>query len=545
MQFLSCGFQLGRRRRRSRAVALASAAIAAVALTGAPAGADLIDEAPLAPTWGFDVFTLGDATVVGNENEGSHAIGGNLAVAPGAVYNVGNAGRSRYSADGDPAPTALYVRGRALFPAGTIRVLGNQFARVLDVSNASVNQAGNITRVTSATPGVPGMVEIQTPQPATTVSAVPTNAIDFEAAFASLRQTASRLSTCASNVTPQTANGDPLVWPDRGTVTAYLRLEEGRTNVLELTAEQLRSLDGITFRNRVPDDATLLINVRGWTTGSWRVPNFAGIGREEARRILLNFGDATEIVLAAGSATVEGTIYAPSANVSLLTSSNVEGHIASAGLSHTGGGEIHDAPFESLLSCASPDPPCPPPGPTPDPTPDPTPEPTPGPTPTPTPTPEPTPDPTPTPVPTPESTPSTTPNCDQPSLTITKSASRSRVGAGDTVRYTLAVRNRRRAVAVNARICDRLPSRLSVVRTGGGTLSRGKRLCWRVARIARDRIVRRSFVARVDRDAPRGARIRNVATVDTSQVPGTDARAQRTVRVVRAVVRRRVTPVTG
>lgn len=526
MQHASRGSDRSGKRRRRRALVVASA-LGVGLVAAAPASADLVDFDPLAPLMGFDVFTAGDATILGNENEGTHAVGGNLIALPGAVYNVGNSGTGGYTAAGDPVPTGLYVRGRAVFPGGITRVTAGQYARILDVSGASVSSAGGITTVESSTVGVPGAVEIQTAQPPASVSAVPSNAVDFEGAFATLRDNATELATCEPNLTLQQANGDPLEWPASGTVTGYLELRLGETNVLSLTSAQLRSLDGLTFRNGLPDGTTLLVNVTDWTTGSWTVPNFAGIGRTEAGRIVWNFGAATEIVLAPGSATLEGTVYAPSAQVSLLTGSNVEGHIASAGLSHTGGGEIHDSPSLPLISCTTPETPEPPLPPQP-------------------PVFPPTPVVPPVTVVPPPTVPTDTDDEPAPEFTLSKRASRTRLTAGDTLRYTLTVRNRGDLTALRARICDDLPARLSLVNRGGGTLTRGQRLCWRVARIASGQTVRRTFTARIDRDARRGITIVNHATVNTEQVTGVDARARRTVRVVRAAATRpTVSKVTG
>ena len=178
------------------------------------------------------------------------------------------------------------------------------------------------------------------------------------------------------------------------TVNPYLRLTSG-LNVWRPTAAQLRKLGTITFRS-MPSDATLVIAVPDWTTGTWDAPNFSGIGITQAKRILIALPNATTFTLDPSSATVEGTILAPRAAVSLQTRSNVEGSVIAASFSHTGCGEIHHAPFEG----AEPPPPTPTPTPTPTPSPTPTPEshrprrrrrptPTPSPSPTPTPTPEP------------------------------------------------------------------------------------------------------------------------------------------------------------
>ena len=112
-----------------------------------------------------------------------------------------------------------------------------------------------------------------------------------------------------------------------------------------------------------------------------------------------------------------------------------------------------------------------------------------------------------------------------PRLTLRKLADLSVVTAGRTLRYTLVVSDRSRVRAVGARLCDRLPGRVTLVSRGGGRLSAGQ-VCWRLAGIRPRGTTRRSIVVRVDRDV-RGGTIVNRATV-------TIGRSRATRRVIRA-----------
>lgn len=117
-------------------------------------------------------------------------------------------------------------------------------------------------------------------------------------------------------------------------------------------------------------------------------------------------------------------------------------------------------------------------------------------------------------------------------LKLTKRASRRVVTAGGHVRFTLVVRNVGRATARNARVCDRLPDRVTVLGRSGGELAGGK-VCWSVRAIGVGRAKTRSLTLRVDRDAPAGT-ITNRAT---AQLSGQRAvHAARTVKVRKAAV---------
>ncbi len=250
--------------------------------------------------------------------------------------------------------------------------------------------------------------------------------MDFPSLFGTYRDRADLMASCANTVVLRDAAGDPL--PDQDDLPAgsqiYIELTEGRTNVLRLTGEQLDDIAGLTFRNQPSADTPLLIDVD--TTGTdgefvWHTPNMAGVSGANAPYILWNFADATDITIADGD-SVEGTVFAPRADLTDLDPANLEGDVIVHSLvagplaGEPGGpanaGEIHYFPFDADLRCDTGTDPTPTPSdptssptdptPTPsDPTSDPT-DPTPSPT-DPTPTTGPT-DPTPTPSPT-DSTP--------------------------------------------------------------------------------------------------------------------------------------------
>ncbi|HEY6891037.1 MAG TPA: choice-of-anchor A family protein, partial [Solirubrobacter sp.] len=301
-------------RRRRRALASASLLLAlAVPATASAA-------VPLSAARGFTVFTAGDATVTANENDGSLAAGGDLVLPAGGDYRVGNNAKSAFTASGTSSPTALYVGGTARINGGKLTVNGNQYARVVNSTGLNGAKSGGTASITPTT-GT-GSIAINTPQATTTMFGAPANAVNFTSAFTSLRAEADTYATYANDLSVKNASGGTLDWTT-ATVNPYITPTSG-TNVWRLTSDQLRRLGTITFRS-MPSSATLLIVVTDWTTGTWKAPNFSGIGIAAADQIVIDFPTATALTLSADSATVEGSILAPRAAVSLLTHSNVEG----------------------------------------------------------------------------------------------------------------------------------------------------------------------------------------------------------------------------
>ncbi|MEU7611218.1 choice-of-anchor A family protein [Micromonospora sp. NPDC049204] len=351
---------------------------------------------PVAGTQGFLVMTAGDARLLGAENEGTIAVGGNLSF---GNYQVAGQSAGTFVVPPDSNPTALVVGGRVDFaasvPGSRLQVLQNGYVKIGDLTGTFVrdtdnNAAAVNTRVLpvndyEASP----RVELVTRQPVASVG--PSSPLDFVGAFEGFRATATSLATCQQNVVLTTPEGAPLPRPVPPGSNAVVNLAPGVTNVLNLSASDLANISVLTFADQPTADTPLLVNVDTSGVGDafvWRAPNFAGIGGEQARYILFNLPTATSVTLTDDSATIEGTIYAPNAALNAATNANIEGSVISRTLTHDGG-EIHDFPFSSLLNCSQPSPTPTASTPTPTPT-TPTPTPT-GPTPTPTlPTPTPT-----------------------------------------------------------------------------------------------------------------------------------------------------------
>jgi choice-of-anchor A domain-containing protein/uncharacterized repeat protein (TIGR01451 family) len=313
---------------------------------------------PVAAALGFGVFTEGNANVVTNENEGTMAVGGDLSF---GNYQLANNTAGSFIVPGDAQPSALVVGGQINF-AGSVggsrlQVLSNGYVKVGNLTGAFVrntdnNQASVNTRVLpannyDATPNV----QLVTQQPVPSVG--PTAPINFAAAFATFRSTATDMATCANTVALRTPNGDLLPTPIPPGSNAVITLAPGVTNVLNIGATDLNNISILTFNSQPTATTPLLVNVDTSGVGNsfaWKAPNFAGIGGTQARYVLINFPTVTTLSLTPSAATVEGSIYAPNADLLDQSASNTEGSVITRTFDHQGG-EIHYFPFSTTLSC--------------------------------------------------------------------------------------------------------------------------------------------------------------------------------------------------
>jgi choice-of-anchor A domain-containing protein len=357
--------------------AACSGTLTALTLTGRPTGlparAPVVIGNPVEGSNGFGVVTEGDATLGSTESEGPVAVGGDLTFGDG--YNVALNTAGGFVAPGDARPTALLVAGAVDWagssPVGVLRVLDDGYVKIGDGSgstalNQDPNGASVSTRVVaerSAHDATP-RIELNVQQPAGSVFG--SGLMDFPSLFSVYRDRADRMAECATDVTLLDGDGNPLDPADITPGTdVQVSLTAGRTNVLRLTGEQLNDIDEITFLDRPTSDTPLLVNVDTTATGgvlTWDTPTPAGISNAEAPYILWNFADATSITIASGD-SVEGTIFAPRADLVDLDPSNIEGDVivrtlVAGPLSGPSGeavnaGEIHYHPFDAELTCDS------------------------------------------------------------------------------------------------------------------------------------------------------------------------------------------------
>ena len=344
----------------SPAQALAPVNPVEVALDGHPANS------------GFLVFVEHNVTIRSDESEGSMALGGDLHLQ--SNYNIAAGStpvRPTYTAPGDSGPTFLHVGGGVSWDdtGATVNVENQGFTKVAntatydaynrDRNNALVNyRLVPQGRPYETQPHIDGRTNQQTP--ASIGTPVPSSLIDIPSAFTTYRGLTQQMAGCPANVNLVDDQGNILPRPIPDGARGRLTLTPGRTNVLTLSSTDLRHLSEITYTNQPTASTPLLINVTG-TSYLGNIPNQAGVSGNQAPYILWNFPDATKIVVN-GGATIEGTLYAPSATLTWIPSQNIEGNIIAAAFNHglpglrAGLREIHDFPFSTTISCADAEP---------------------------------------------------------------------------------------------------------------------------------------------------------------------------------------------
>ncbi|MFE4697963.1 collagen-binding domain-containing protein, partial [Streptomyces sp. NPDC056738] len=364
---------------RAAAGLAGSGLLAAFVLVGGPAGAAALAPVvignPVAGNNGFGVVTQEHATFGSTESEGPVAVGGNLAF--GANYNVALNTPGTFTATGDARPTALLVGGGIDYagtsPSGVLQVLQNGYAKIgntaaSDILTRDQNGASVNTEVVAKGAAYNSTPRVQLTTQQSAASVAQSGLMDFTSLFSTYRDRADSMATCGATVILLDGNGDPL--PDQSTIPTgsdiKIALTQGQTNVLRLTGEQLDNIGTLTFLDEPSADTPLLIDVDTTGTGGdfiWHTPTMAGVSGDQAPYILWNFADATDITIADGD-SVEGTIYAPRAELTDLDPSNLEGDIITralvagplsggAGGGAVNAGEIHYFPFDADLECDS------------------------------------------------------------------------------------------------------------------------------------------------------------------------------------------------
>ncbi|WP_168209186.1 collagen-binding domain-containing protein [Agromyces intestinalis] len=370
---------MGERPERTRRIGLGAVAALAAGLlaTGATAGAPpaAADVEPVNPVRvdldghpansGFLAFIEGDAFLGADEAEGTIAVGGDLGFGTG--YNIGASGNPSptFVAPGDPdgAYVYAYVAGGMDFSqagGNILRVLNGGYAKIGDTSTYSAYQVPPGWQVTPA--GTPAdslpRMEGVVPQSAESIATpVPPGLIDIPAAFELYRTLSTDLAACPATIQLLDDQGVSLPSPIPAGARGHVQLVEGQTNVLTISGDDWDALSEMVFDDVPTATTPLLVNVTG-TEVSVTTPNMPGSGSAAAPYILWNFADATAITVTGGD-SLEGTIYAPRADLHWEVTQNIEGNIIAAAFTHGGEPatgtprEIHDFPFAAELSCTT------------------------------------------------------------------------------------------------------------------------------------------------------------------------------------------------
>lgn len=264
----------------------------AVLCAGATVRADSL---PLGDASAYNVFTLRGQSLTGTTIGGRTYAGGNVAY--DSTYN----GQDLAPSDG----------------RRTDLVIGGDFtARVSSALRGNAQYAGSAN-----------LQAFQTPHGST--SRAPTG-VNTSAVGQYLREAGVQWSHLSS-----TGRTTVLPW---GTV--ILGGQSSGLNVFSLNASELTAARALQIR--VPENATVLINVRGGSTVMQNLTfDLAGL---LASHVMLNFVDAASVTIR--SMLVQGTVFAPNSDVA-LDKGQVFGQVVAMTLSGTG--RIFDDRFKGTL----------------------------------------------------------------------------------------------------------------------------------------------------------------------------------------------------
>lgn len=322
----------------------------------------LFAQSPTAPAKNFNVFTLGNTTLINNESEGPIAIGGDLTIAGSYQVAAHNTGTFKVN----NVKIGLLVNGKVNYQSGnSLQVINNGYVKIGNANGSTVWYAdqNNATPPIRVTPGSDYngspriMLQVNAPTLGVSVNNNPvfqSNLIDFPAAFQTMKASSLSISQCTQNIQLTNPNGQSIT---NATLTNQVKINlQNGTNIWNITGAQMNSVDEISFNNVKPSASkVLVINVDASGTFNWDVWNQGGIGFQDCPYIMYNFYNTTTLNITNGAA-IEGTVFAPFADIfkGSGNQSNIEGQVIANSFIHSGG-EVHYAIFSpTVTGCAAP-----------------------------------------------------------------------------------------------------------------------------------------------------------------------------------------------
>lgn len=339
--------------------------ILTVLLSAASLNLLFAQNSPTSPALDFNTFVSHNFKAQSSEMEGPLAVGGNLEIA--GDYNVSAHHVGTYTNQGKFI--ALAVQGHVNYISGNqFRILSQGYANIANCGTAKVwyqDQNGAYPPIKITKDQNPNSTpKIDFSQNALNWGVSGTNNpicqspnIDFNSAFISLKNNALTMSNFTDNAVLKTANGDLL---SRSSLPnqVYVHLQNNM-NVLNITATELNRIDVLTFSGSLPDaNHYLIINVDAQASAgvvNWKVYNTAGHnGFASCKYILYNFYNTNQLTININSSSIEGTLFAPYADIIKFNNSNIQGQVIAKSYTQNDGGEIHYAKFEPTLPVVTP-----------------------------------------------------------------------------------------------------------------------------------------------------------------------------------------------
>ncbi len=316
---------------------------------------------PTSSAQGFNVFLKNGATLQSSQIQGPLAIGGALTLSSNFTVAANTAGSFRVGG----VTVGLLIGGRVNYTSGSsFNVNSNGYAIIGD-STGSVswyhdnNGASSSIRITDN--GYSNKPYIQLQQNATYFGVSATSnqvfqsgLINFNTAFTQFQTSATVMSAYTNNASLTNPNGNISGSTISSVITngqVKINLTSG-VNVLNVTGTDLNNVSTITFNNSPDASHVLVVNVNAAGTYNWNVWNQSGVSQSNAAYIIYNFYNTTSLTIS-GNNSIEGTVFAPSADLNKTSTSNIEGQIIANSMIQVGG-SINSANFNYNLPCPTP-----------------------------------------------------------------------------------------------------------------------------------------------------------------------------------------------
>ncbi|MDO3695830.1 choice-of-anchor A family protein [Wenyingzhuangia sp. chi5] len=301
---------------------------------------------PTSLAQGFDLFVKGDAVLNGGHCEGTGAIGGDVIFNNNYSFAHNISGGYVDGANGEATQVGLYVDGKVLFGTvgGDININSNTFLKIGNDSGIFIhdimpnNPSQKInTRINKSSTNIDTNPKIILNVKQSASSVHRGGLIDFDDAFSKFESHAVQLSQMTATGTINIAHG-----------TGKVTLQDG-VNVINTTGDVLNSLQALQFEGGKPSSTKpVVVNVDALGSFSTEMFNFNGIGDQEGDFILFNFYNTTSLEFTNNGRTVKGTIFAPKADFTKNSSSNIDGQVIVKSFIMSNG-ELHHHLFENKI----------------------------------------------------------------------------------------------------------------------------------------------------------------------------------------------------
>ena len=307
---------------------------------------------------GFNIFVKNGATLQSSQLQGALAVGGDFTI--NGNYTIAASSAGSYIVG--EATVGLLVGGKVNYTSGNQLNVNNGYL-IIGNSTGSVawykdnNGASCNLRITKNGYGDQPYIQLPTTASHLGVSAsnnpvFQSSPINFATAFTQLQASSNCMSTYATKATLTNPNGNVSGSTISSVLTngqLKINLASG-VNVLNVTGSDLNSPSNITFTNSPDANHVLVVNVNASGSYTWNVWSQSGVSQSNAAYVIYNFYNTTSLNIS-GNNQLEGTVFAPFADINKSSSSNIEGQIIGNSLIQVGG-SINSANFNyNLPSC--------------------------------------------------------------------------------------------------------------------------------------------------------------------------------------------------